>query len=77
MAEITPLFQILVPLGGQAIELQQIDHAAGGMSLVRVRIREGRRFTVFDLDPESARRWGEAMVEWADRQAPAGGGRTP
>jgi hypothetical protein len=68
MAEVTPLQKFTVPLGGQAIELQEVVHAAGGMSLLRVRIREGKRFTVFDIDPASARGWGEAMVAWAHRQ---------
>jgi len=57
-----------VPLGGQLIELQQIEHAPGGLALMRVRIREGRRFTVFDIDPASARAWGEAMLAWAAQQ---------
>jgi hypothetical protein len=69
--ELVPLAKLTVPLGAQEIELEQIDHAPGGMSLLRVRIREGRRFTVFDIDPQSARRWGEAMVAWAETQ---GGG---
>jgi hypothetical protein len=68
MAEVTSLQKFTVPLGGQAIELQEVVHAAGGMSLLRVRIREGKRFTVFDIDPASARGWGEAMVAWAHRQ---------
>ena len=38
------------------------------MALLRLRIREGKRFTVFDIDPVSARRWAEAMAAWADRQ---------
>ena len=54
-----------MPLGGQEVALHQVDHAAGGLSLLRVRIREGRRFTVFDIDPASARRWAEAMSQWA------------
>lgn len=65
MAEISPLASFTVPLGGQLIELQQIEHASGGMALLRVRIREGRRFTVFDIDPASALAWGEAMLTWA------------
>jgi hypothetical protein len=69
MAELSvPLDRFTVPLGGQEIALQQIDHAAGGLSLLRVRIREGKRFTVFDIDPESARRWAEAMAQWAAAQ---------
>lgn len=68
MSEIRPLASFTVPLGKQLIELQEIEHAAGGMALLRVRIREGKRFTVFDVDPETARRWAEAMAAWARRQ---------
>ncbi len=68
MAQITELGKITVPLGGQQIELQQIDHAEDGMSLLRVRIREGRRFTIFDIDPETARLWAERMQQWAQAQ---------
>lgn len=68
MAALTPLASIAVPLGGQQLELQEIVHAEGAMPLLRVRIREGKRFTVLDIDPASARRWGEAMVAWAGRQ---------
>lgn len=68
MAETRALASLTVPLGGQQIELQQIEHASGGMALLRVRIREGKRFTVFDIDPASARAWGEAMTAWARQQ---------
>lgn len=68
MAQISELAKIRVPLGGQEIGLQQIDHAEGGMSLLRIRIREGKRFTIFDIDPATARQWAEAMQEWADTQ---------
>ena len=52
----------------QEIELQQIDHIEGGMSLLRIRIREGKRFTIFDIDPATARLWADAMQRWADSQ---------
>ena len=68
MATITPLEKMTVPLGGQEIELQQFDHDGGGMSLLRTRIRERSRFTVFEIDPQTARRWGEALLRWADAQ---------
>ena len=68
MAQITDISKIKVPLGGQEIELQQIDHAEGGMSLMRIRIREGKRFTIFDIDPATARQWSATMNEWADTQ---------
>jgi hypothetical protein len=68
MAKITELSKLTVPLGGQQIELQQIDHAEGGMSLLRVRIREGKRFTIFDIDQATAAQWAAAMQRWADTQ---------
>jgi hypothetical protein len=69
MPRLTPLAKLRVPLGGQEIELQQVDHDAGGMSLLRTRIRENSRFTVFDVDPQTAEAWGRALLQWADTQA--------
>jgi hypothetical protein len=66
MPQITRLESFSVPLGGQEIELQQVDHEAGGMSMLRIRIRERSRFTVFDIDPLTAQHWGQAMTRWAE-----------
>lgn len=68
MDNITSLDKFTLPIGKQAIELQQIVYESGGMPLMRVRIREGSRFTVFDIDPGSALHWGQAMIEWAKGQ---------
>ncbi len=68
MAQISELIKIKVPLGNQEIELQQIDHAEGGMSLLRIRIREGKRFTIFDIDPVTAKQWAQAMHGLADAE---------
>jgi hypothetical protein len=68
MAQLTELAKFQVPLGGQQIELHQIDHVEGGMSLLRIRIREGKRFTIFDIDPATAQQWAVAMQTWADTQ---------
>jgi hypothetical protein len=73
---VTPLTKLRAPIGGQEIELQQIDYRHGGMSLLRVRIREGRRFTVFDIDAHTAAAWGDAMLQWS-RSRPAGEEGTP
>jgi hypothetical protein len=73
----TPLDRFRLPLTGQEIELQQLDYESGGMSQLRVRIREGHRFTTVDVDPVSARRFGEAMSRWAERHAPAASGGRP
>jgi hypothetical protein len=68
MNRLTPLLKLRAPLGAQEIELQQVDLEAGGMSLLRTRIRENSRFTVFDIDPQTAAAWGEALVHWAQAQ---------
>lgn len=38
-----------------------------GMRLLRVTIKEGRRFTQLDLDQATADLWGHAMVDWGRR----------
>jgi len=68
MTQISELAKFKVPLGNQDIELQQIDHVEGGMSLLRIRIREGKRFTIFDIDPDTAQHWAAVMQRWADTQ---------
>ena len=68
MPRLLSVAKLRVPLGGQEIELQQVDHDAGGMSLLRTRIREKSRFTVFDIDPQTAQEWGRALLRWADDQ---------
>jgi hypothetical protein len=70
VSRVTSLTKLQVPLGGQDVELQEIDFdvGAGALPLLRTRIREGKRFTVFDIDPATARAWGEALLAWAQRQ---------
>lgn len=68
MAQISGSIKFKVPLGSQEIELNQIDHVEGGMSLLRIRIREGKRFTIFDIDPATAEQWAVAMQNWANSQ---------
>ncbi|MBU0594362.1 MAG: hypothetical protein KKH74_11585 [Gammaproteobacteria bacterium] len=51
----------------QEIELQQINHEAG-FSTLRLRIREIKRFTIFEIDRETAQHWGKALTDWAKTQ---------
>lgn len=69
MSEITVLDSFRVPIGNQEVELQQILHAEGAMPMLRLRIREARRFTIFDIDPQTAARWAEVMGTWAAAQS--------
>ncbi len=56
----------------QEIELQHVIHRADYVTL-RVRIREVKRFTIFDIDPLTARKWGQAMLDWAAQHEAQGG----
>ena len=67
MDKITSLDKFRVPIGNQEIELQEIAFEAGGMPMLRLRIREHRRFTIFDIDPVTASRWADVMRAWVDR----------
>ena len=71
MAEIIELARFTVPLGQQEIEVQQIEHVQGGMPLLRLRIREGKRFTIFDIDPLTAGALSAVLQQWATAQRPA------
>lgn len=66
MDQITSLTKFRNPYGNQEIELQQVEYAAGGVPMLRLRIRErGARFTIFDVDPVTAKYWAEEMLKWA------------
>jgi len=65
---ITSLDKFRVPVGNQEIELQQIEFEAGGIPVLRLRIREHRRFTIFDIDPVTAGRWADVMAAWSKEQ---------
>lgn len=45
-----------------------------GMHLLRIRIREGHRFTIFDLDAPTASRIAGILADWAAAQDGEGGG---
>lgn len=67
------LANITIPWGRQEVSLHELAFEAGGTPLLRVRIREGRRFTIFDIDAASAAAWGQAMVTWAAEQTETAG----
>jgi hypothetical protein len=67
MEQITSLDKFMATPFRQEIELQRVDHEAGFTTL-RVRIREIKRFTIFEIDEQTAEHWGRAMLEWAAAQ---------
>lgn len=68
MDKVTSIDKFRVPIGNQEIELQQIEFEAGGMAMLRIRIRERSRFTIFDIDPLTAERWAQGMLDWSRGQ---------
>ena len=53
---------------GREIRLTEVDFESG-MLLLRVTIREGARYTILELDAQTARRWAQSMGDWAAKQA--------
>lgn len=46
------------------VVLQDVVHESG-MRMLRIRIREGRRFTILDIDAPTAEAWSDIMIKWA------------
>ena len=66
MDQITSITKFRNPYGNQEIELQEVRLEAGGTPMMRLRIRErGARFTIFDIDPVTAKSWADEMLYWA------------
>ena len=49
---------------GKKIVVQKVEYE-GGLVLLRVRIKEGSRFTLLDLDPAGAKRLAQILSAWA------------
>ena len=47
------------------VKMEKITHESG-MQMLRMRIREGRRFTIIDLDKETAQKMGQHMLTWIE-----------
>jgi hypothetical protein len=63
---VTDIDRFEAPFRRQLV-LQHVAHESG-MTLLRIRIREGTRFTILDIDAETARHWGGEMIAWAEAQ---------
>lgn len=59
-----PIAQFSTPFAKQ-VEILEVS-LENNVTLLRVRIREGKRFTILDLDPVSAKLWAETMSSWAN-----------
>ncbi len=68
-ATVTDIRRIEAPYRREVL-LQNVVHESG-MALLRVRIKEGHRFTILDIDVPTAEAWAGTMLEWARLQAGA------
>jgi hypothetical protein len=60
---ITRLDVISAPYGKE-VKLENVAYE-NGMRVLRIHIREGNRFTVIDIDENTASNWGTVMTDWA------------
>ena len=62
-SKVTPLEKFSAPYGKE-VTLENVTYE-NGMRILRIHIREGNRFTVMDIDENTAVQWGETMTDWA------------
>ncbi len=60
---VTDLDKFKAPYGRE-VKLENVAYE-NGMRVLRIHIREGNRFTVMDIDENTASNWGSAMSRWA------------
>ena len=59
---ITELTKLEAPFGKE-ITFQDITHESG-LQMLRIRIKEGSRFTIFDIDDNTAKQWVSIFKNW-------------
>ena len=62
---VSELDKIAAPYGRE-IKLENVAYE-NGMRVLRIRIREGKRFTTMDIDENTASRWSAVMSAWVER----------
>ena len=62
--QVNDLGKFELPYGKEA-RIEEIVFE-GGMKLLRLRLREGKRHTVIELDATSARQWAGILGPWAE-----------
>jgi len=61
---VSTLEQFAAPYG-RDVRLEAVEHDSG-LHMLRIHIREGNRFTVMDIDRDTAVRWATVMQTWAE-----------
>jgi hypothetical protein len=60
------LAEIAAPYG-RRVRLDEVGYESG-MTLLRVTIQEGARYTILELDAATATLWADEMAHWAQAQ---------
>lgn len=60
---VTAVAKLALPWGKE-VDVQHVAYESG-LRMLRLRIREGRRFTIIDLDADAAGRLGGLAAAWA------------
>jgi len=63
---VTDICELDLPFGRRAT-LKNVEHD-GGLQMLRLTLRENRRFTIIDLDHSSAKEFGANVLAWAEKQ---------
>jgi hypothetical protein len=72
---VTEIGRIAAPFRREIV-LQDVLHESG-LRLLRVRIREGTRFTILDIDAPTAEAWAGTMLAWSRDAAATPDAGTP
>lgn len=65
-ATVTRLDKLTAPYGRE-LTLENVAYE-NGTRVLRIHIREGNRFTVMDIDENTALDWGTTMITWAGQR---------
>ena len=65
-ATVTRLDKFTAPYGRE-LTLENVAYE-NGTRVLRIHIREGNRFTVMDIDENTALTWGTTMNKWAGQK---------
>ena len=63
---VTRLDQFSAPYGKE-VTLENVAYE-NGVRVLRIHIREGNRFTVMDVDENTASLWSAAMTDWVSQK---------
>ncbi len=61
----TELAHYITPFKRQDVLLSSISHE-NGLNLLEIKVREGRRFTMLEIDPEIASEMAAVLQKWVD-----------